>query len=494
MATVEEKMDKLADDVLKIGVEQVKGFSKLDHLNSWSITAEKTTIELRESISDLTSRMTALEAMFTKALPKVSPREEEGRANGHDVHISQQGQESKGRTLDSTLLKGTLHFPKSTCPVFGDPESSRKPTFTAYDIPDTHGSKDAFHPNHENKEPKIPRLDCPRFNGDHPRVWKEKCEKFFTLFRVPIHLWAPYATINFDDNAALWLKTYEAQHNVDSWPDLCIAVDQKFGRDLYQNYMRELLAIKQSSDVLEYANLFEQANRFEQAKHKVLRHNRNLDEVFLVQKFLDGLQYSISSAIMLHKPRTVDTTLSLALMQEEMLEASAKRYLKRSSRYSPRLNSNTKPIALLDAPPSEAKTVGTPDPKPKWESKLSTLHEQRRAQGLCMKCGEKWGGGHRCPKKVPLHILEEVWDVFNLEEEPTRPSDSVSNSSDEEILALSAEAIIGVQGKKTMKLQCMINNTNILILVDSGSTSTFISTNMANKLNYDQEEVPAVQV
>jgi hypothetical protein len=51
-------------------------------------------------------------------------------------------------------------------------------------------------------------------------VWKEKCEKKFTLFRVPIHLWAPYATINFDDKAALWLQTYEAQHNVDSWPDL----------------------------------------------------------------------------------------------------------------------------------------------------------------------------------------------------------------------------------------------------------------------------------
>jgi hypothetical protein len=53
MTTVEEKLDKLADDVLKIGVEQVKGFSKLDHLNSWSITADKTTTKLRESISDL---------------------------------------------------------------------------------------------------------------------------------------------------------------------------------------------------------------------------------------------------------------------------------------------------------------------------------------------------------------------------------------------------------------------------------------------------------
>jgi hypothetical protein len=69
-----------------------------------------------------------------------------------------------------------------------------------------------------------------------------------------------------------------------------------------------------------------------------------------------------------------------------------------------------------------------------------------------MKCGEKWGGGHRCPKQVPLHILEEVWDVMNLEEEPNKPSDNISNSSDEEILALSAEAIAGVQGKKTIKL------------------------------------------
>jgi hypothetical protein len=48
-----------------------------------------------------------------------------------------------------------------------------------------------------------------------------------------------------------------------------------------------------------------------------------------------------------------------------MLDAFAKRYLNRSSRYSPRLNSSAKPIALLDAPPSEAKSVGTPDPKPK---------------------------------------------------------------------------------------------------------------------------------
>lgn len=84
--------------------------------------------------------------------------------------------------------------------------------------------------------------------------------------------------------------------------------------------MRELLAIRQTSDVSEYVV------RFDNAKHRVLLHNRELDDVFFVQKFIDGLNYNISNAIVLHKPRTVDAALSLALMQEELLEATNRRY------------------------------------------------------------------------------------------------------------------------------------------------------------------------
>lgn len=84
--------------------------------------------------------------------------------------------------------------------------------------------------------------------------------------------------------------------------------------------MRDLLPIKQTSDALEYAD------RFEQAKHRVLAHNKQIDDVLFVQKFLDGLKYNISNAITLHRPRTVDAVLSLALMQEELLEASNRRY------------------------------------------------------------------------------------------------------------------------------------------------------------------------
>jgi hypothetical protein len=131
-------------------------------------------------------------------------------------------------------------------------------------------------------------------------------------------MWVPFATMNFRKNAALWVQTYEAQHNIDSWAELCVAVEHKFGRDMYQNYMRDMLSIKQTSDVLEYAD------RFEQARHRVLVHNSEIDEVFFVQKFIDGLNYKISNTIALHRPRTVDAALSLALMQEEVLEAASR--------------------------------------------------------------------------------------------------------------------------------------------------------------------------
>jgi hypothetical protein len=166
----------------------------------------------------------------------------------------------------------------------------------------------------------LPKVDFPKFDGEHPHVWKEKCEKYFSMYNVPVHVWVPFATINFRGNAELWFQSYEAQHSVGTWPELCVAINQKFGRDLHHNYMRDLLTIRQTSDVLEYAG------RFEQAKHWVLVHNKDMGEVFFVQKFLDELKYNISNAISLHKPRTVDAALSLAIMQEEIVEATSRRF------------------------------------------------------------------------------------------------------------------------------------------------------------------------
>jgi hypothetical protein len=286
---------------------------------------------------------------------------------------------------------------------------------------------------------KIPKIDFPKFNGKHPRDWKERCEKYFSMYNLPVHLWVPFATLNFENNASLWLQTYEAQHTIKSWPDLCVAVDQKFGRDLYQNYMRDILSIKQTSDVLEYAA------RFEQAKHRVLVHNRNIDDVYFVQKFLDGLKYNISNAIALHKPRTVDAALSLALMQEEMLEASRRfsSRTKEGSRFSSRSVTAHAPVGVLGTPPADQTVSEKSTGKPRWDDKLAALRSARRAKGLCMKCGEPYSPQHRCHKQVPLHVLEEILELAQVENSAEAKSTTSGSDTKEELLSLSYNAAEG---------------------------------------------------
>lgn len=170
--------------------------------------------------------------------------------------------------------------------------------------------------------------------------------------------------------------------------------------------MRDLLNIRQTHDVLEYAN------RFEQGKHRVLVHNRDLDEVFFVQKFMSGLNYNISNAITLHKPRTVDAALSLAIMQEELVEASSKRYNTRGSRDFQRAqprSHQTAPVGLLGQDPPatspDPKTISNIDTSPRWYSKLSALQAQRRKMGLCMKCGKNGAEA----TNVPLRFYYMFW-------------------------------------------------------------------------------------
>jgi hypothetical protein len=273
MATVEDRLDAILKEVKAIQVNQVRSATTVDELTSWSKKADVMAAELKADIQDLKSRMVALETLST-TLPKIPPREEEGWAKGHDVDKQFQGRDSG------------IPFPNLT-PGKGEYTALRTAPYT--DIPKGSGSKySSFGPHshqYGSKYFKLPKIDFPKFSGEHPRVWKERCEKYFSMYSVPVHMWVPFATMNFRKNATLWLQTYEAQHNIGSWAELCVAVEHKFGRDMYQNYMRDMLSIKQTSDVLEYAN------RFEKARHRVLVHNSEIDEVFFVQKFIDGLNY-----------------------------------------------------------------------------------------------------------------------------------------------------------------------------------------------------------
>jgi hypothetical protein len=96
------------------------------------------------------------------------------------------------------------------------------------------------------------KMSFPRFDGDQPRIWKDKCMDYFLLFNVHPSLWLISATLHMDGNAALWLKAYRLRHDISTWPMLMTAVEAKFGADDHRKYMKQLLALKQRGTVEEY--------------------------------------------------------------------------------------------------------------------------------------------------------------------------------------------------------------------------------------------------
>jgi hypothetical protein len=213
-----------------------------------------------------------------------------------------------------------------------------------------------------------PKTEFPKFDGENPKWWKKVCEKYFALYSVDHETWASFATMHFVGNAALWLQTYEAEHDVDGWEELCVAIHNKFGRDKHHKYLEALERCKQTHTVGKYYQ------KFEALRHQVLVHNRHYDEAYFVTKFVNGLRHDIRRAIRLHSPRTVDAALALAEKQEKLLDED-RPFNHTRSRYEHRLNYNRTRFTgkgMLGHAPEE-KNKNTEEPvsqKAKWNEKL----------------------------------------------------------------------------------------------------------------------------
>jgi len=243
-------------------------------------------------------------------------------------------------------------------------------------------------------------MDFPIFDGENPRLWKDRCELYFEIFGVCEALKPRFAALNFKGADSSWLQTLELRGRVSSWEQLHMEVCAHFDRDQYQNHMRQLDALRQTGSVAEYYQ------RFEQLSRRILLYNASYDDVFFVTRFLHGLKDEISSPIALHRPPNVDTASALALLQEQELEhARQKRSFRHESRESMKAgsrvfttNDNGKnPLQLDDMKKTDKSSV---------DEKWSAIKAYLKANNLCYTCVENWTGrAHKCPDQVPVQMI-----------------------------------------------------------------------------------------
>jgi hypothetical protein len=97
----------------------------------------------------------------------------------------------------------------------------------------------------------LPKLSFPKFNGDNPWIWIDKCRDYFSIFNIPECMWTTTTSLHMEDNETKWLQVYKLKVGLGNWSSFVAAVEQKFGAFDYRKVIHELLALRREGSVEE---------------------------------------------------------------------------------------------------------------------------------------------------------------------------------------------------------------------------------------------------
>jgi hypothetical protein len=330
----------------------------------------------------------------------------------------------------------------------------------------------------ESVRAPAPKIEFPKFDGENPKLWQQQCETYFEVFRIQPSLRTRYAALGFQGNAALWFQSVETTGRVEDWSVMCRLVHDYFGKNMQASYRHQMRVLRQSGNVSEYWD------KFARLRHQLLLYNPHLDEGHFVDEFVAGLREDIRSAIWLHRPQDLETARLLALLQEEEAVPCKKRFYSKTdykdsgkTKWSSRSDDSSR---------TETKRIETV----KVDDKVEALRAYRRSKNLCFTCGEKYSRSHKCPPTVPLHIIEELLEVLQIQDGSDSTSNKSVESEEDNFMMLGNFAVGNANRKRAFRVQGTIGKHQILILVDSGSVSSFINSELVDQLQCTRKQMP----
>ena len=197
--------------------------------------------------------------------------------------------------------------------------------------------------------------------------------------------------------------------------------------------------MRQLSSVADYVE------KFSELVDQLTAYGHVAEPIYYTMRFVEGLKDDVRAAVSLHRPVDFDTAASFALLQED-IGGRAREFRRQDS--LPVARSSAKGPHPMPAPPTAEKQAVPVLPEEKKicegktpEERWAALRAFRRAKGLCMRCAEKWGRDHKCAASVQLHVVQELMELFHLED----VSDDMSLSDHQ-------EAIAGTEGPRTLRL------------------------------------------
>lgn len=249
--------------------------------------------------------------------------------------------------------------------------------------------------------------------------------------------------------------------------------------------------LKQVTTVADYED------KFEELRAMVLSKNRGFTEEYFISSFMSGLKDHIKNSVRMFRPQTLVDTIFLAKQEETKSGKNTGTFQKS---YNVANTTGNTTLTKADNKPSfsapinySSKALAKPLNRPK--STLSTKEIlERREKGQCFHCDDPYHPGQPC--KARLYVLmgeqqeeQEAQGVAEVVEEMEQLL--VHSETPGEI---SINALSGSKSISTIRLQGVIKGKRVSVLIDSGSTHSFIDTRMVKQLGLVAEVVPPLIV
>ncbi|XP_026452244.1 uncharacterized protein LOC113352661 [Papaver somniferum] len=382
------------------------------------------------SIKDFDHTTKELSRLMTNLI-EIQLKSEEKReadAKAHQILMNRLVQLSKD------TVKHLQNQPRSTVGEQNTPITGHSETHRA-----SHGS-----PANSLKPVK---LDFPRFDGENPRRWLRKCDRFLQMHPMEETQKTDFASMYMDGRTDSWFIDYCSGKTSAPWYGFSNHLCRRFEDLANNNYVGCFNKLTQITNVEEYFQIFEQL------KALMISKNPSLDEEYFIVSFISGLKPEISNSVRLHNPTSLSQDFFLARLQEKTLVSPLKSpftkqpttstYFNKSSTFT---KPTTSPVVSTPINPILQKSTYIPPTKRLTQEQLA----QRRAKNLCYNCDEKYVYGHKCKTQQLFMVLAEEYS----------PPDHTTSSTEPE------QPI----------------NVAVTILVDTGSTHSFIDVALAKRL------------
>ncbi|KAL4325963.1 hypothetical protein GQ457_11G022560 [Hibiscus cannabinus] len=314
-----------------------------------------------------------------------------------------------------------------------------------------------------------PKIELQMFDGANPRGWVKRCQKYFSLLNIPEEQKMDIAAMHLEGKAETWFDGYILQKHRINWPEFAADLCHRFCDRTYTDVIEEFNKLIQKTSVEDYQE------RFEELKPFMIQQNPHLEETYFVSSFLSGLKEELRHRVKIHQPQSLNEAYRQAKLHELSLEIESKKFRPKPYSFTnPQMT--TKPVHQSSPAQQKPTTTNT-----NQTANRQTLLEYRRANNLCYKCGERFAPGHQY-KNRQLNSMEDMEQTETKEGTTDNEEDSYQlDKPMEEELEISINALTGNVGHSTLRLLGTIKGRHLSILVDSGSTHSFINPGWAKE-------------